>query len=79
VKLLAMDFVKVIVVALLIASPFAWYFMDKWLQDFAYRIEIPWWVFIFSGALALGIALVTMGFKAITAARANPVKSLRSE
>ncbi len=79
VKLLAIDFVKVIVVALLIASPFAWYFMDKWLQDFAYKIEIPWWVFIFSGALALGIALMTMGFKAINAARANPVKSLRSE
>lgn len=79
VKLLAIDFVKVIVVALLIASPFAWYFMDRWLQDFAYKIEIPWWVFIFSGALALGIALMTMGFKAINAARANPVKSLQTE
>ncbi len=79
VKLLAMDFVKVIVIALLIASPFAWYFMDKWLQDFAYKIDIPWWVFISSGALALGIALITMGFKAINAARANPVKSLRTE
>lgn len=79
VKLLAIDFVKVIVVALLIASPFAWYFMDRWLQDFAYKIEIPWWVFIFSGALALGIALMTMGFKAINAARSNPVKSLRTE
>ena len=79
VKLLAIDFVRVIVLALLIASPFAWYFMNKWLQDFAYKIDLPWWVFIFSGALALGIALITMGFKAISAARANPVKSLRTE
>ena len=79
VKLLAIDFVKVIIVALLIASPFAWYFMNKWLQGFAYKIDIPWWVFISSGALALGIALITMGFKAINAARANPVKSLRTE
>ena len=79
VKLLAIDFVKVIVVALLIASPFAWYFMNNWLQDFAYKIDMPWWVFISSGALALGIALITMGFKAINAARANPVKSLRTE
>ncbi|MGC1515977.1 MAG: FtsX-like permease family protein, partial [Maribacter sp.] len=79
VKLLAVDFVRVISIALLIASPFAWYFMNKWLQDFAYRIDMPWWVFVFSGALALGIALVTMGFKAINAARENPVKSLRKE
>ena len=79
VKLLAIDFVRVIVIALLIASPFAWYFMNNWLQDFAYKIDLPWWVFAFSGALALGIAFITMGFKAISAARANPVKSLRTE
>lgn len=79
VKLLAIDFVRVIIIALLIASPFAWYFMNKWLQDFAFKIDMPWWVFIFSGALALGIALITMGFKAISAAMANPVKSLRTE
>ncbi|CAN0566159.1 unnamed protein product [Ectocarpus sp. 12 AP-2014] len=79
VKLLAIDFVRVIIIALLIASPIAWYFMNKWLQDFAYKIDIPWWVFIFSGALALGIALITMSLKAIGAAMANPVKSLRTE
>lgn len=79
VKLLAIDFIKVIVIALLIASPFAWYFMSKWLQDFAYKIDMPWWVFILSGVLALVIALFTMGFKAISAARANPVKSLCTE
>jgi putative ABC transport system permease protein len=79
VKLLAIDFVRVIIIALLVASPFAWYFMNKWLQDFAYKIDMPWWVFIFSGVLALGIALITMSFKAISAAMANPVKSLRTE
>ena len=79
VQLLAIDFVKLIFIALLIATPFAWFYMNKWLQDFAYKIEIPWWVFIFSGVMALAIAMVTMGFQAIKAANANPVKSLRSE
>ena len=79
VQLLAIDFVKLIFIALLIATPFAWFYMHKWLQGFAYKIEIPWWVFIFSGVMALGIAMVTMGFQAIKAAIANPVKSLRTE
>ncbi len=79
VQLLAIDFVKVIVVALLIASPIAWYFMNNWLQDFAYKIDIPWWVFAFSGIVAIGIAMLTMGFQAIKAASVNPVKSLRTE
>lgn len=79
INLLAIDFVKVVVVALLIASPIAWYFMHNWLQDFAYRITIPWWVFAFSGVFALSIAMLTMGFQALKAARANPVKSLRTE
>lgn len=79
VQLLAIDFIKVIVIALLIASPVAWYFMNKWLQNFAYKIDIPWWVFAFSGVTALSIAMLTMGFQAIKAAIANPVKSLRTE
>ncbi len=79
VRLLAIDFVKVVIIALLIASPIAGYFMNKWLQDFAYRIDIPWWVFALSGVTALSIAMFTMGFQAIKAASADPVKSLRTE
>ncbi|PKA97890.1 putative ABC transport system permease protein [Flavobacteriaceae bacterium MAR_2009_75] len=79
VRLLAIGFIRVIVIAMLIASPIAWYFMNKWLQDFAYKIEIPWWVFLCSGVMALIIAMLTMGFQAIKAATANPVKSLRTE
>lgn len=79
VKLLSKDFLKLVVVALVIAAPFAWYFMNKWLQDFAYRISIGWWVFIAAGLLAVIIAFVTIGFQAVKAAIANPVKSLRTE
>ena len=79
VQMLARDFVMVIVIAMLIATPVAWYFMNKWLQDFAYKIEIPWWVFILSGSIALVIAMITMGFQAIKAALVNPIKSLRTE
>lgn len=79
IRLLAIEFVKVILIALLIASPVAWYFMSKWLQDFVYKIEIPLWVFALSGVLALGIAMLTMGFQALKAAKSNPVNSLRSE
>jgi len=78
-RLLSKDFLKLIIVALLIASPIAWYFMHKWLQDYAYRIDIGWWVFILTGSIALLIALVTIGYQAIKAAIANPVKSLRTE
>jgi putative ABC transport system permease protein len=79
VKLLSKDFLKLVVIALVIAVPFAWYFMNKWLQDFAYRISIGWWVFIMVGCMALLIAFITIGLQAIKAAVANPVKSLRSE
>lgn len=79
VKLLSKEFTKLVLLAILIASPIVWYFMDKWLQDYAYRINIDWWVFIGAGALALGIALLTVSFQAIKAANANPVKSLRTE
>ncbi len=77
--LLAGDFVKLILIALLIASPLAWYFMHNWLQDFAYRIPISWLVFAGAGAIALLIAILTVSFHAIKAAIANPVKSLRTE
>ena len=73
------DFVKLVLIALVIASPVAWYAMHEWLQDYAYRINISWWIFIVAGVLALVIALFTVCFQAIKAAIANPVKSLRAE
>jgi len=79
VTLLSKDFLKLVVIAALFAFPVAWYFMNKWLQDFAYRIAMPWWIFIIAGIVAAVIALVTISFQAIKAAVANPVKSLRTE
>lgn len=79
VSLLSKDFLKLIVLALLIASPIAWYFMRSWLENFAYRVGISWWIFVLAGVLALVIALVTISFQAVRAALANPVKSLRTE
>lgn len=79
VRILSSDFVKLILVALLIASPIAWWSMNKWLSDFAYRIEIKWWMFAATGISAVVVALLTVGFHAVKAAVANPVKSLRSE
>jgi putative ABC transport system permease protein len=64
---------------LIIASPLAWYFMNEWLQDFAYRINIGWIVFVTTGIMVVLIALLTISFQAIKAASANPVKSLRTE
>lgn len=77
--LLAKDFLKLVVIAILIASPVAYFFMQKWLSDFAYRIAIEWWMFARAGALAIVIAFLTVGGQAVRAALANPVKSLRSE
>jgi putative ABC transport system permease protein len=79
VMLLSKDFVKPVLVAIIIASPIAWWAMNKWLEDFAYKIDISWWVFVLAGFFALLIALVTVSFQAIKAAIANPVKSLRTE
>ncbi|QKJ29852.1 ABC transporter permease [Mucilaginibacter mali] len=79
VSLLSADFVKMVVIASVLAFPVAWWAMNKWLQDFAYRIEITWWVFIAAGMAALIIALATISIEAIKAAASNPVKSLRSE
>ncbi|MBU1820848.1 MAG: ABC transporter permease [Bacteroidetes bacterium] len=79
VSLLSQDFLKLVLIAIVIASPLAWYAMDRWLQDFAYRIDIPWWVFIVAGLLAVGVALLTVSFQSVKAALMNPVRSLRSE
>jgi len=79
VTLLSSDFIKLVLIAIIIASPIAWWAMNKWLQDFAYRVEIQWWVFVVAGVLAIVIALVTVSFQAIKAALANPVDSLRDE
>jgi putative ABC transport system permease protein len=79
VALLSKDFLKLVTIAALIAFPVAWYAMYKWLQDFAYRINIEWWVFIVAAISALLIALLTVRFQAMKAATANPVKSLRTE
>jgi len=79
VTLLAKDFLKLVTIAAIIAFPVAWYSMTHWLNDFAYRINIHWWVFVLSAILALIVALATVSFQAIKAAVANPVKSLRTE
>ncbi len=79
VTLLSQDFLKLVVIAIVIASPVAWYAMNRWLQDFAYRISIEWWVFVLAGLLAVTIALLTVSFQSVKAALMNPVKSLRSE
>ncbi|WP_421796701.1 ABC transporter permease [Haliscomenobacter sp.] len=78
-SLLTKDFLKLVFVAIVIASPIAYYFMNQWLADFAYRTPVQWWVFALAGGLALLLALVTIGFQSVKAALANPVESLRSE
>ena len=79
VALLSKNFLKLVLIAIVIASPIAYYAMNKWLQDFAYKITIEWWVFALAGLLAAGIALLTVSFQSVKAALMNPVKSLRSE
>ncbi|MES2372820.1 MAG: ABC transporter permease [Bacteroidota bacterium] len=79
VLLLSKDFLKLVIIAALIAFPIAWYAMSQWLTDFAYRISISWWIFLVAGIIAATIALLTVSVQAIKAAMANPVKSLRTE
>ncbi len=79
VALLSKDFVKLVLIAVVIASPLAWYVMTAWLADFAYKIGIAWWYFALAGGLAVGIALLTVSFQSVRAALMNPVESLRSE
>jgi putative ABC transport system permease protein len=79
VGLLSKDFLKLVFVAAVIAFPAAWFAMHKWLQDFAYRINIQWWVFILAGIIAAAVAFFTVGLQAARAATSNPVKNLRTE
>jgi ABC-type antimicrobial peptide transport system permease subunit len=79
VKMLSKEFVVLVIVSIIIATPIGWLLMNKWLQNYNYRIGISWQVFVFAGLIAILIALITVSFQAIKAALANPVKSLRSE
>ena len=78
VGLLSRDFMKLVMVALILASPVAWYFMNKWLDNFAYRVDVSWWIFLLAGLFALVIGLMTISFQTIRAALSNPVKNLRT-
>ncbi len=79
ISLLAKDFIRLVFIAILIAVPVAWYLMSKWLEDFAYKIDMGYTVFILAGLIAVGIAVLTISFQSVKAAVANPVRSLRSE
>lgn len=78
-NLLIRDFMKLVVLGIIFGFPVAWYFMDKWLTNYEYRINMPWWAFGLAGILVIAIALFTVGFRSISAATANPVKSLGTE
>ncbi|HSZ84738.1 MAG TPA: FtsX-like permease family protein, partial [Puia sp.] len=78
-NLLSKEFLGLVTIALLIASPLAWFAMNNWLQNYAYRVDISWWIFILAGVTTILIALITVSFQSIKAATANPVKSLRTE
>lgn len=79
VRLLAFDFLKLVLIAVILAIPVAYYLLQGWLKDFAYRIDMPWWAFAAAGGIALGIALLTVSFQSVRAALGNPVAALRSE
>jgi len=79
VSLLSKDLLSLVMIAFIIATPLAWLAMNNWLQDFAYRIDIGWWMFALAGFFAIIIAMATVSFQAIKAAVANPVQSLRTE
>jgi putative ABC transport system permease protein len=79
VQLLSKDFLKLVIIAFVIAVPVGWYFMNRWLQDFAYRVQISWWVFLIAGLAAMLIAVITVSFQAVRAALNNPVNNLRTE
>ena len=77
--LLSKDFLKLVIISLIVATPVSWWAMSKWLSDYTYRITIQWWVFIMAGILSVLIAVITVSYQSIKAATANPVKSLRTE
>ena len=78
-KLTSKDFIVLIIIAFLVAIPVAWWGMDSWLQGFAYRIDISWWMFIVSGVLAIFIALITVSYQSMRTAMDNPINSLKEE
>ncbi len=77
--MLSLDFIKLVFIAILISLPAGWFLMNKWLQDFAYRVNIQWWILPLAGFTAILIAIITISFQSIKAALSNPVNSLRSE
>lgn len=79
VNLLSRDFLKLVIIAIVISIPLAWFLMSNWLKEYAYRIDIHWWMFAYAIVTATSIAIITVSFQAIKAARANPVKSIRTE
>ena len=79
ITILNITLVKLVVIAFLISAPVGWYAMHKWLQTFAYRTELSWWIFVLAGFLTLGIALVTVSWQSLRAATSNPVEALRYE
>ena len=79
VAMLSKEFVRLVLLATLIGFPVAWWAMNKWLESFAFRISISWWVFVIAGLTTLTIAIITVSLQAIKAAIANPIKSLRTE
>src|SRR6185312_15824709 len=79
VGLLSKDFLKLLLLAITIATPLAWVVMSGWLSNYAYKIDLDWWIFVLAGLLAIGIAMLTVGYQSIKSAMMNPVKSLRSE
>ncbi|MNV74050.1 Macrolide export ATP-binding/permease protein MacB [compost metagenome] len=79
VLLLSKDYIKLIVISILIATPIAWLAIDKWLTDFAFKIELSWWMFIIPAIVTIGVAFLAMSYQSVSAARANPVDSLRDE
>lgn len=79
VRLLSKDYIKLVLVGFIIAVPLAWYFMNRWLENFAYRVDLDWWIFALAGIFALMIALLTVAFQSLKAAWMNPTKSLRAE
>jgi putative ABC transport system permease protein len=78
-RMLTKDFIRLVIAAILVATPIAWWAMHQWLEDYAYRIAIPWWVFVITGGMMLLVAVLTVGFQSLKAVMANPVKSLGRE
>ena len=79
VRLLSKDFLVLVLLAFVIASPIAWYALQQWLEGFAYRVAVPWWIFVLAGLSATLIAMLTVSVQSVKAATANPVDSLRNE